>query len=375
MNYPDIYHFCDEQQIPSPQLVYYEDQIRRNTEAAIRAAGGAEHLWPHVKSHKMRQMVEMQLTYGIRRFKCATVTEARMVAEAGASAVLLAYAPVGPQQSAFLQLRDLYPSVEFYTIADDLDTLRLLGHLADTPVSVLVDVDTGLHRTGVAWEELQAFYEEASTIPGIQLCGFHLYDGEDHQIDPEERRQAVARLEQNFRPVYAAVQARFGEPLIIFGGTPSMPCFVPYLAQYPQAFLSPGTLFLGDHGYSSAFPDMEYPPAAAVLARVISHPGPDRFTLDCGTKALSCDQKIPGFLLDLPADILFQNEEHMVCRMREGFEDRRPAIGSVQYLIPTHICTTTILYPRVPVIRDGHLSGIWEVTARDRLPLSGLSIS
>ena len=365
--YTQQYHFAEEDQVLSPQLIYYEDGIRRNTEAVIRAAGGADRLWPHVKSHKMQQIVKMQLDYGISRFKCATLREAQMVAEAGASDVLVAYALVGPNQDAFLSLRQAYPDVRFYTIADDLETLAGFGAKAERPISVLVDVDTKLHRTGISFQSLEAFYVQAARLSGIRMCGFHVYDGEDHQTDPIERAEAVARLEQAFRPIYDSLCAKFGPQIVILGGTPSMPCFAEYLDHYPQAFLSPGTLFLGDHGYSTAFPDMDYPPAAAVLTRVISHPGSGRFTLDCGTKALSSDQKIPGYLLDIPADLLFQNEEHLVFQMKEGLEDQRPAIGSVLYMIPTHICTTTILYPKANVIKDGHLVGSWDVTARDRL--------
>ena len=365
--YDKSYHFAEENQLSSPQLIYYEDGIRRNTEAAIRAAGGAGRLWPHVKSHKMQAMIRMQLEYGIRRFKCATLREAQMAAAAGADEVLLAYMPVGPNQEAYLRLCKLYPAVRFHTIGDDLDTLAHLGSLSDKPVSVLLDVDTGLHRTGVPISSLESFYREASKLPGIRMHGFHVYDGEDHQSLLQDRMDAVTRLEQAFFPVYDLIRSRFGPQIVIFGGTPSMPCFATCLSHYQDAFLSPGTLFLGDYGYSTAFPDMKYPPAAAVLTRVISHPGEGRFTLDCGTKALSCDQSVPGYLVGIPAEPVFQNEEHMVCRMRQGLESLRPVIGTVLYIIPAHICTTTILYPRVPVIHDGHLIGSWSVTARDRL--------
>ena len=361
------YHFAEEGLVPSPQLIYYEDGIRRNTEAAIREAGGAGRLWPHIKSHKMQQIVQMQIDYGITRFKCATLREAQMAAEAGASDVLVAYTQVGPNQDLFLQLRKAYPDVRFYTIADDLGILADLGAKADTPVLVLADVDTRLHRTGVPFAALEAFYTQAARLPGIRMCGFHVYDGEDHQSDLDERAAAVSRLEQAFHPIYEAISKQFGPQIVVFGGTPSMPCFAQYLSRYPHAYLAPGTLFLGDHGYSSSFADMDYPPAAAVLTRVISHPGKGRFTLDCGTKALSNDQKIPGHLLDIPADFQFQNEEHLVFQMQEGLENQRPAIGTVLYMVPTHICPTTVLYPKVDVVRDGHLVGSWDVTARDRL--------
>ena len=52
--------------------------------------------------------------------------------------------------------------------------------------------------------------------------------------------------------------------------------------------------------------------------------------------------------------------------MDEGYEDQRPGIGSVLYVIPTHICPTSALYPEALVALDAQIVDIWEVTARNR---------
>ena len=62
------YRIENENEILSPALIYYADKIRENTRRTIEIAGGAARLWPHVKSHKMRAMLEMQMEMGIRRF-------------------------------------------------------------------------------------------------------------------------------------------------------------------------------------------------------------------------------------------------------------------------------------------------------------------
>ena len=361
------YHFQGEEQVPSPQMIYYKDQILANTRKAIREAGGAENLWPHVKTHKMEKMIRLQLSLGIHRFKCATFAEAEMTAGAGASHIILAYPLVGPNILRFLQLRKAWPGTEFLAIGDDLEQLRLLGQAADDPVRTLVDVDTGFHRTGVPVEELTAFFREATGLPGLHLCGFHVYDGQNHQKDLKERKQAVEALEEGFRRAYLRLKEEgYDTSVTVFGGTPSMPCFAPLLDRYERAWLSPGTLFVGDYGYTEGLPDMDYPPAAAILTRVISHPGPGRFTLDLGTKGISTDQRVPGLLLDVEAEPLFQSEEHWAFGMREGHEDERPAIGTVCYVLPSHICPSTALYEEVPVVSGGKLEETWEVTAGRR---------
>lgn len=91
-----LYAFEGQQDLASPQLVYYPALIRQNIQKMIAIAGGADRLWPHIKTHKMAQVVQMQLEAGIDRFKCATIAEAEMAAQAGAKRITLAYPLVGP---------------------------------------------------------------------------------------------------------------------------------------------------------------------------------------------------------------------------------------------------------------------------------------
>ena len=76
----NLYTFEGQQDIVSPQLVYYPAIIRENIRKMIDIAGGAARLWPHIKTHKMAEVVQMQIEAGIDRFKCATIAEAEMAA-------------------------------------------------------------------------------------------------------------------------------------------------------------------------------------------------------------------------------------------------------------------------------------------------------
>ena len=42
------------------------------------------------------------------------------------------------------------------------------------------------------------------------------------------------------------------------------------------------------------------------------------------------------------------------------------AVGDEFFVVPTHICPTSALYPSVPVVENGHMTDTWEVTARNR---------
>ena len=101
-------------EIPSPALLVYPDRIEENIRRTIAALGQAERLRPHVKTHKMAELVEMQLKAGITKFKCATIAEAEMLGQAGAKDVLLANQPTGPKHRPAAQLGRLVSRRPFF---------------------------------------------------------------------------------------------------------------------------------------------------------------------------------------------------------------------------------------------------------------------
>ena len=86
----------DSSELLSPSLLIYPKLVRQNLETMIAMARGPERLRPHVKTHKMAEIVRLAESLGIRKHKCATIAEAEMVAAAGGdrrSAVVSARRP------------------------------------------------------------------------------------------------------------------------------------------------------------------------------------------------------------------------------------------------------------------------------------------
>lgn len=363
------YHFKEETAISSPALIYYKDILIKNTENAIREAGTPDRLWPHVKSHKSRDFTELSVTMGIKNFKCATIAEAEMAARAGARQILLAYPLIGPAIERFIKLSLAYPHKKFYALGDDPEQLLRLGETATqhkTRIRCLVDVNTGMNRTGVVFDSIVPFYKEISAMPGLLPMGLHCYDGNRHEKDFSSRKKRVEDTIYSVSSALNALEAEgFSLPILIMGGSPTFPC---YAGSMEGVYFSPGTVFLYDEGYKEQFPDLSYIPGAAVLTRVISHPAKGMFTLDAGYKAISAEQGVRGILPELPHAVeAFQSEEHWTFRMEEGFSEERPAIGSVLYIIPWHICPTSALYEKAYVVSSGFLTEEWPITARNRI--------
>ena len=356
------YHFSEEDSVLSPSLVYYLDQIEKNTDKVIAMAGGAQRLWPHVKTHKMAAMVRMQTERGISRFKCATIAEARMCAQEGAEHVLVSYPLTGPAVSLFFNIRRRYAKTRFWTIGDNIAQLENIGKEAgESPIDILIDVNAGMNRTGVPFDALAQFYLDASKIKGLRIMGLHCYDGHLDIKSAEERKAQVCALTEKIMSVRAIMEKQGLEvPVLVMGGTPTFP----FLLETPDVFLSPGTIFVNDFGYTEKFKDLFFPAGAAILTRVISHPAPGLFTLDTGYKAIASDKIDRGIIAGLPeAKPLAHSEEHWVWSVKES---EAPPIGTVLFIIPAHICPTTALYPGVHVVSRGKLAGYWEVSARDR---------
>ena len=357
------YVFDGQQELISPQLVYYPAIIRQNIQDMIALAGGPQRLWPHIKTHKIAEVVALQMEAGITRFKCATVAEAEMAAGVGAKQLVIAYPLVGPNIRRFAALQKSFPEVEFFAIGDDTEQIRRLGETC--PAQVLMDIDMGQHRTGVPLDKAKAMYEQWALLPGITMRGMHCYDGHRHEQSRTVRDTETAHVDEAIEALKAALLAEGLDcDVLIMGGTPSFPCHAEMTGEY----WSPGTCVVQDAGYRDSYPDLSFVPGAALLTRVVSRPSEDTFTLDLGTKAVASDPaperaEIVGMEY---AQTVIQNEEHWVLRVPPEHISDIPPIGTELFAIPTHVCPTSALYPAVPAVENGKIIGWWDVAARNR---------
>src|SRR5580700_11394912 len=130
MNTAPWYELSNVSDVDSPALLIYPDRAEENVRRMIAIAGGPDRLCPHVKTHKLAELVAMQMALGITKFKCATIAEAEMVAGCGAPDVLLAHQPVGPKAHRLIELIKKFPRTAFATIVDDAGAIRALSDAA-----------------------------------------------------------------------------------------------------------------------------------------------------------------------------------------------------------------------------------------------------
>jgi D-serine deaminase-like pyridoxal phosphate-dependent protein len=366
MDDPTWYAVENEDQLATPALLVYPDRIQANIAYMVKIAGSGRRLWPHLKTAKMPAVVRMYRQQGVDQFKCATLAEAEMAAREDAAQVLIAFPLLGPHPRRLARLIERYPGTEFLATIDSDEGLNAIAQqmpVTGRPLQVLLDLDVGMHRTGIAcgnkaWE----LYRRLAEIPGLQPGGLHVYDGHIHVSDMAQRRAAV---EQAMAPVEELsgqlMSAGLPVPRCICGGSYSFTIH----AQYPDRQCSPGTSVFWDYGYSQSIPEQPFRWAAVVATRIVSRSAPNRLCLDLGYKALAAEQPAPrAYFLNGP-DLVEcdHSEEHRVV---EASEAHRYRLGQVLYAVPRHICPTVALYDEGLAVVGGKIIERWPVSARRR---------
>ncbi len=354
-------------EIPSPSLLVYAASVEDNIVKMISLLNGeVSRLRPHMKTHKMPEIIKLHLKHGVTKFKCATIAEAEMTASAGATDILLAYPPVGPNVSRFCALMKLFPKVKFSTVTDcksALDDLSQAAAAAQLNIPVYLDVDCGQHRTGIAPDEhADDLYAHLAELPGIIPAGLHAYDGHIHDHDPISRESRVNEAFADVDRLRDRLLARgLPAPNFVASGTPTFAIH----ARRGQYECSPGTSVLWDYGYGIRYSDLDFNLAALVLTRVIGKPTPGHLTLDLGHKSIASEMPHPRvWFLDLPdATAVMHSEEHLVVQTEcaDNFK-----VGDVLYGIPWHICPTVALHSKAYVVRDGEVTETWQIEGRTR---------
>jgi D-serine deaminase-like pyridoxal phosphate-dependent protein len=359
------YEIENTEEVLSPSLLVYPDRIESNIRKLIEIAGGTARLRPHVKSHKMAEVVKLQMKYGISKFKTSTISETEMVARCGASDIIFAMQPVGPNIERFFRLKQEFPEVNISCIADCEEIIIELSAIArktGIETGVWLDINSGMNRSGVApGDKATRLFDRIFDSPMLIAEGLHIYDGHIHEKDPAVRQQVCDESYQQVQSLIDELQRDVGPVKVVAGGTPTFPVH----ARRKDVELSPGTPLLWDWGYGSSFADMPFLHAAVLLMRIVSKPAKETLCLDLGHKAVAAEMQPPRVnILGLGRyKMSIHNEEHLVINTREADKFKT---GDVMYGIPWHICPTVDRHDTANVVNGHRVTGQWNIEARRR---------
>lgn len=328
--------------------------------AADDARARGVELRPHAKTHKSPEVGRRQLAHGAVGLSLATVSEAEIFADAGFDDIFIAY-PVWPSARRTERIRGLADRVRLRLGVDSVESAERLGAaLVKESVEVLVEVDSGHHRSGVAPADA-GVVAVAAARAGLRVVGVFTFPG--HAYAPDARESAARDEALALARASESLEAQAIDPVVRSGGsTPSRGAIDASVLTESR----PGVYVFNDAQQlelgSCAFADI----ALTARATVVSRRGRD-VIVDAGSKVLGADRAAwaSGFgrVLGMPdARITALSEHHATVRIADG--DVPPQLGSELSIVPNHVCNAVNLADELVVVRDGTVVGEWPVAAR-----------
>lgn len=357
----------------TPVMVLDLDALDRNIAAmaALVAAHGVA-LRPHAKTHKSVDIARRQLAAGAVGLCCAKIGEAEALADGGITGLLITSpvaAPGAIERLAALAKRapDLVTVVDHPDVVQAID--RALGE-ADATLDVLVDIDPGAHRTGVASAaDAVALAHAIAAAPRLRYRGVQYYCGSQQHIERfADRRAAIEERTLYLQEVIAALtEAGFAPRLVTGGGTGTHRIDLA-LGIFNE--LQCGSYIFMDSEYLACdLADAPAPPfeiSLGVDSRVVSANRPGQVTIDAGYKALATDGGTAAVRCGAPVEAAFRfmGDEHGAL-LSPGIGEALAPGDPVTLTVP-HCDPTVNLYDSYHVVRDDTLIDIWPVSARGR---------
>ncbi len=347
--------------IPTPALLVDVPAMERNVRRMAEFfADGPCRLRPHFKAHKTPEIARRQLAAGsCTGLTCATVAEAEVAAEF-CHDILIANEVLGPGKAA--RVAALARRVDITVAVDSpaaLQDIAAAAGDASVQVGVLVDVNVGLPRCGIApGEEALALAHRVADTAGVRLHGVMGYEGHVVGIEERARREASARqaMDRLLSTVRMIRDAGLPCDIVSAGGTGTYD-ITGRIDGVTE--IQAGSYVLMDTAYAKL--DIPFEQAFSLLGTVLSRPTPTLCVADCGHKSCTFDHGNPSVKGIEAASVLFLSDEHATISLPADAEVQ-PG-GRIQ-LWPSHIDPTINLHDVLYAIEGETVLDVWPIAAR-----------
>ncbi|WP_283419892.1 DSD1 family PLP-dependent enzyme [Sphingopyxis sp. Geo48] len=357
----------------TPVLVLDRGALDRNIAAmAELAARHGVGLRPHAKTHKSVDIALRQIAAGALGVCCAKIGEAEVLCDGGITGILITSpvaAPRATERLAALAARavGLMAVVDHPAVARRIDAaLATVG----TTLDVIIDIDPGIARTGVASAEAAVALAEAiAGLPNLNGRGVQFYCGSQQHIENyAERRAAIVERTGYLKSVVAALTEAGFKPDIVTGSGTGTHRIDLDLGVFTE--LQAGSYVFMDKQYLdcdlTGDGSTPFETALGVDARVVSANHSGLVTIDAGFKSLSTDGGVAVVRRGAPetAFFTFMGDEHAAL-IAPGIGEQLIPGDPVTLTVP-HCDPTVNLYDHYHVVEGDTLVAIWPVSARGR---------
>lgn len=341
--------------LETPSVIIDYEIMNRNIEGLAKLSRDRKvALRPHAKTHKIPEIAKLQLAVGAVGVTVAKLSEAEVMAAHGINDLFVAYPIV--TDSKVEKAIELSSRVKLMIGVDSLQGALSLSAAAlrhRTSLQVRLEIDTGLGRTGVLYDEAVTLACQIAKLPGLNLRGIYTFRGSFMQGKPTldivragvEEGEWMVDLAARIREAGVDVQD------VSVGSTPTS-AYAATVAGVTE--VRPGTYVFQDRMQAALGVCGLEDCAATVCVTVVSRPAPDRMIIDGGSKTFATDvqpgvQPLDlqgyGYIKEAPHAILERlSEEHGMVRISAG---DRFEVGDKLHVIPNHICSTINLHNQV----------------------------
>ena len=352
----------------TPALILDLDAMDRNiaTLASLAKASGVA-LRPHAKTHKCAQIARRQIAAGAVGVCCAKLGEAEAMADEGIEGLLITSPVVG--HAAVARLAALAArSPGLMAVADHPQAVAALV-TTGAVLTLLVDIDPGLHRTGVADRDAAlALARQIDSAPNLTYGGVQYYCGaQQHIEDFVSRRDAMDERGAYLQSVIAWLGDHGLAPALVTGGGTGTHRIDMDMAVMNE--LQAGSYIFMDRQYTDcdlAGGAAPFETALMIDARVISANHARLATVDAGLKAFATEAGSPPILAGAAPGSLyhFMGDEQGCVVPPRGLAP--PELGDVVTFAAPHCDPTVNLYEAFHVVRGDTLVDIWPIEGRGR---------
>jgi D-serine deaminase-like pyridoxal phosphate-dependent protein len=322
---------------------------------------------PHLKTTKSAILAHKLNAAGAKGGCVAKLSEAEAITAAGFTDLLITCEIIGPHKvrrlvELFRKHRGIRIVVDSEVGASAINDALAASDIED-PISVLIDVDVGLHRTGVAPDHAVPLARHVSTLKHLRLIGVQGYEGHlQHLHDREDRKEQCLASMKTLTETASALRAEgYNIEVVTTGGTGT----AEFCASVPGVTeLQPGSFIFMDTDYRNAVGTF-YSNSLTVLSTVVSKQGERQVTIDAGLKSLTTDSGLAE-CKDRRYAHTNLGDEHG-CLTWE--DDGTPAlhVGDRVEMVPSHIDPTINLHEVYYAYRKGVIEEIWPVDSRGKV--------
>ena len=348
-------------ELDTPQLLVDLDIVDANLKRLFDACRQRDvAVRVHFKSLKCSGLAKYIAAAGANGFLCAKLCEAEVLADAGLTDIYIANEIIGPLK--LRRLAELARRAQVRVCVDSADNIEQMGKAArqaEATLGVLVEVDIGMSRCGVApGEDALALARQIKSTPGLRFLGLQGYDGHLQMLaDVNERKaKCLEGLEKLVGTRQLIERAGIPVEVVTGAGTGTWE----FVSSFPGITeIQPGSFVLMDCAYHAIRP--EFGCSLSILATVISRK-PGQYVLDAGSKAISRDFGTP-VIKDRPQErVLKLSEEHT----RVETDSPGIPVGERREVLPAHCCATMNLHRQCVAVRKGRIEALWPIEASGR---------